>query len=502
VSETRAELARRTPERLVADPSRVITRLFVPGQETFDRDDSRTSPVLDRILALDEDEVATALDDVSNRFRDRHRNLDGTFRRHADGLAGRLGARGGLSTARRSLLGASFTSEYAIEGAALCNPSIVAHPDQADVPSGSLRFVMSVRGIGEGHLSSIGFRTGMIDGRGEPRLDPRRRFAATGQVETVSFEAATFRCELQRLGGSGESSAYVLDPLGDRFTAAALDAQLERLQGDLATRRHAGHTISLIRAIAERTYGVHFAADTPLAERVLWPAMAAEDHGMEDARFVRFTDEDDTATYFATYTAYDGSAISQQLLETTDFAAFTSSPVVGPAAANKGLALFPRRVGGRYAALSRFDRESNWIAFSDSLRHWDTPQLCQVPARPWEVLQLGNCGSPIETDAGWLVLTHGVGPMRTYSIGVILLDRDDPTRILGQLREPLLSPAPDERDGYVPNVIYSCGALVHARTLVVPYGMSDNAIGLATVPLPELLDALQATGRRPPLAAR
>jgi predicted GH43/DUF377 family glycosyl hydrolase len=220
--------------------------------------------------------------------------------------------------------------------------------------------------------------------------------------------------------------------------------------------------------------------------------MAVERNGMEDARFVRFEDQDRTVSYFATYTAFNGVDIAQQLLETTDFRAFTSSPVVG-LADDKGLALFPRRIGGRFAALSRSDSETNTVVFSENLRRWEDALACQVPTRTWEVLQLGNCGSPIETDAGWLVLTHGVGPMRTYNIGAILLDLEDPTRIIGQLREPLLSPTPDEQDGYVPNVVYSCGSLVHADTLVLPYGIGDSAIGVATLSLPMLLDDLTAS---------
>ena len=249
-------------------------------------------------------------------------------------------------------------------------------------------------------------------------------------------------------------------------------------------------TISEIRAIADRSYSVEFPYRIPLSERVLWPAIDAEAVGMEDARFVRFVDDDGSSTFYATYTAYSGSHISQQLLKTADFRSFTSTPMVGSAAANKGLALFPRRIDGRYAALSRADRESNAIAFSDRLSVWTDAEPLQGSVAPWEVLQLGNCGSPIETDAGWLVLTHGVGPMRTYRIGAMLLDLDDPTKILGRLREPLLSPAVDEQNGYVPNVVYSCGALVHAGTLVLPYGIGDAAIGFATVPLRELLSAL------------
>ena len=485
-----AGLVTRSPQRLAADPSRVITRLFVPGQEGFERQKSRAGAVLARILALDEDDVRSSLDDVITRFDGRHRDLVGTFRRHARELADRLNPDAELSEARMFLLGAAFTSEYAIEGAALCNPSIVAHPDQTGTAAGSLRFVMSVRGIGEGHRSSIGFRTGVIDAAGDATIDDPAPFATVGAAMPTLLDAAVFRSELARLDDADEAADYVFDALGDRFTRADLEEQLNKLQSHLSTRGHAPETMSVIRAIAERTYAVEFSDGITLSERVLWPAMGAEAAGMEDARFVRFVDDDGSATFYATYTAYSGSRISQQLLETSDFQSFTSAPMVGRAAANKGLALFPRRIRGRFAAMSRSDRESNMIAYSDHLCVWPSAHGCQRPTRAWEALQLGNCGPPIETDAGWLVLTHGVGPMRTYRIGAILLDLDDPTRIIGQLRQPLLSPATDEQDGYVPNVVYSCGALVHAGTLVLPYGIGDVAIGVATVALPELLAAL------------
>ena len=485
-----AGLVTRSPQRLAADPSRVITRLFVPGQEGFERQKSRAGAVLARILALDEDDVRSSLDDVITRFDGRHRDLVGTFRRHARELADRLNPDAELSETRMFLLGAAFTSEYAIEGAALCNPSIVAHPDQTGTAAGSLRFVMSVRGIGEGHRSSIGFRTGVIDAAGDATIDDPAPFATVGAAMPTLLDAAVFRSELARLDDADEAADYVFDALGDRFTRADLEEQLNKLQSHLSTRGHAPETMSVIRAIAERTYAVEFSDGITLSERVLWPAMGAEAAGMEDARFVRFVDDDGSATFYATYTAYSGSRISQQLLETSDFQSFTSAPMVGRAAANKGLALFPRRIRGRFAAMSRSDRESNTIAYSDHLCVWPSAHGCQRPTRAWEALQLGNCGPPIETDAGWLVLTHGVGPMRTYRIGAILLDLDDPTRIIGQLRQPLLSPATDEQDGYVPNVVYSCGALVHAGTLVLPYGIGDVAIGVATVALPELLAAL------------
>jgi predicted GH43/DUF377 family glycosyl hydrolase len=351
---------------------------------------------------------------------------------------------------------------------------------------------MSVRGIGEGHRSSIGFRTGIVDGAGDVTIDDPAPLASAGAVVPTLLDGGVMRSELGRLHGAGEAADYVLDALGDRFTRADLDEQIDKLQTHRRTRGHAAETISLIRTIAERTYGVKFANESPLSERVLWPAMSAESAGMEDARFVRFVDDDGSVTFYASYTAYSGSHISQQLLETEDFRSFTSTPMVGRAAANKGLALFPRRIRGRFAAMSRSDRESNSIVYSDHPFEWTDSVRCQLPTRVWEALQLGNCGPPIETEAGWLVLTHGVGPMRTYRIGAILLDLEDPTRILGQLREPLLSPAADEQDGYVPNVVYSCGALAHGGRLVLPYGIGDAAIGVATAPLSELLAALEA----------
>ena len=490
MTSVRAGLVTRSPQRLAADPSRVITRLFVPGQEGFEHQDSRAGAVLRRILALDEAEVRSALDDVVTRFDGRHRDLVGTFRRHADELADRLNTDIEPSQARMLLLGATFTTEYAIEAAALCNPSIVAHPDQAGIAAGSLRFVMSVRGIGEGHRSSIGFRTGMVDADGGVTVDAPAPFATVGSVGSTLLDAAVFRSELARLRDGGEAADYVLDALGDRFTRADLDEQLDALRTHMRTRGHVQETIALIRATAERSYAVEFAGDIPLSERVLFPAMDAEEAGMEDARFVRFVDDDGSVRFYATYTAYSGNEISQQLLETTDFLSFTSAPMTGKAAANKGLALFPRRIGGRFAAMSRSDRESNSVAYADDPFVWPDSVPCQKPTQAWEAVQLGNCGPPIETEAGWLVLTHGVGPMRTYRIGAILLDLEEPTRIIGQLKRPLLSPAADEQDGYVPNVVYSCGALVHGETLVIPYGIGDAAIGIATVPLPELLAEL------------
>jgi predicted GH43/DUF377 family glycosyl hydrolase len=495
-------LAVRTGHRLLPDPSRVVARLFVPGQELLAGSESRASVVVGRILDLDESEVRRALADVMERFGTRHRALGDIFSRHADRISNRIAANVALSEDRRLLLGATFTHEFAIEAAALCNPSLVAHPDQRSTPPGALRFIISVRGVGEGHRSSIGFRTGMLAADGAVTVDDAGPFPIINSVSPGPFDRGLFHAKLDELRANGENAASVLDALDDRFTQSDLDLAIDRLRTERDTRRTAGDTIAHLRTIAERSYTAVFPASSDVSERVLWPATAMESVGMEDARFVRFVDDDGSFVYYATYTAYDGAAIRQQLLETTDFATFTVSPIVGRAASDKGVALFPRRIGGRFAALSRFDRETNAVAFSDSPRRWNDAVTFQRPTQTWESIQLGNCGSPIETDAGWLVLTHGVGPMRTYSIGAVLLDLDDPTMIIGRLSEPLLSPADDEQDGYVPNVVYSCGAMLHGDTVVIPYGIADSSIGFATVALADLLGELLEDKRAVATSAR
>jgi predicted GH43/DUF377 family glycosyl hydrolase len=313
-----------------------------------------------------------------------------------------------------------------------------------------------------------------------------------GDVRPAVFTPALFHGHLRAEGKDSESAAFVLDQLPATFTASALEDRLAALGTQRDTRRDVTATVDRLRSIAGRSYRVDFADDVELSRRVLWPAVAVESHGMEDARFVRFVDSDGDITYYATYTAYDGNTIRQQLAATKDFVTFDISSLAGRIATNKGLALFPRQIDGRFAALSRFDRETNAIAFSDDPHIWEHATTLQVPQQSWEVIQLGNCGPPIETPDGWLVLTHGVGPMRTYSIGALLLDLHDPTKIIGQLRHPLLAPEPDEQDGYVPNVVYSCGGLLHGDTLVIPYGIADTSTGIATVRWTELRNTLLA----------
>ncbi len=478
--------------RLRPDPRRVVARLFIPGQESLIDGESRAGSVIERILALDDDEAAGALDEVTELFADRYEDLEAILMRHYDLVMHRVAHPAALSPARRLLVGAYFTQEYAIEAAAVCNPSIVPHPDQTGVDPGATRFVMSLRAIGEGHRSSIEFRTGVVDADGGISLDDPGPHLVTGRPGTSRYRRDVFHRALRTIDDDGLSAEFVLGSLPELFTDAELEPALMALWEQLVTRRDAMQTIERIRWIAASNYEVDFPATSSIAQRVLSPTAPAESHGMEDARFVRFTDDDATVTYFATYTAYDGTQVAPQLLTTTDFRTFASSLLIGRAASNKGMALFPRKVGGRYAALSRWDRETNALVTSDDLNIWEDPVSLEQPREAWNLVQLGNCGSPIETEAGWLVLTHGVGPMRRYAMGADLLALDDPTRVLGTLTEPLLVPARTERDGYVPNVVYSCGAMLHHGNLVLPYGMADANIGVATVPLDQILDRLTA----------
>ncbi len=482
-------LATRTDIHLTSDPTRVVTLLFVAGQE-IGGTASRASSVVGRIMALSESDVKRRLKEVIVRFGRRHRDIVAVFSQHAERVSARLDPKDDLSEERWLLLGASFTHEYSLESAAVCNPSMVLHPDQTDAPLGGVRFLMSFRAVGEGHRSSIGFRTGTITVDGVVTVDDRGPFPMVGAVRDGIFHRDVFHARLKAMDQDGESAAYVLDQLPLVFSLEELEGRLETLLSESDTRLDANLIARQHRSIAACSYGVYFDTEIDLTERVLSPVMAAESHGMEDARFVRFVDDDESTTYLATYTAFDGTNISQQLLRTDDFVTFDASPMVGAASPNKGLALFPRRINGRLVALTRYDRESNAICFSDTLGHWGRAVTFQTPDRDWEVVQLGNCGSPIETDAGWLVLTHAVGPMRTYSIGAVLLDLDDPTRMIASLRDPLLSASAEEQDGYVPNVVYTCGALLHGDVLVVPYGVADSSLKIATVSLSALLEAM------------
>ncbi len=483
-------LVRRLTHRLVPDSTRVISRMFVPGQEDFGSSQSRAMQVLDRIIALDEDEVKKALDDVYNRFVERHDDLTKEFENHAHRMASRVQPGLILTDDRWRLIGAVFTHEFAIESSALTNPSMVMHPDQEGVEEGSLRFVMSVRGIGEGHRSSIGFRSGIISEAGDIEIDLPGEHPTIGTHWEPMLHQNNFRGLLEEYDDMGENARFILSQLGDSFTLAELNDVLFRFMSDQDSFRNADITVHHFRMIAERNYCVTFSSEHDVSERILWPVSYAEWRGMEDARFVRFTNDDGSVTHYATYTAFDGVGISQQLLCTDDFLAFETHPLAGAAAKGKGMALFPRKIGGMYAAMSRADHESNSVAFSDHLDFWEASMTVQIPSQPWDLIQMGNAGSPIETEAGWLLVTHGVGPMRTYCLSAVLLDLDDPSHVIGSLNEPLISPQDDERDGYVPNVVYSCGSLLHGDHLVIPYGISDHSISFAISGVPELLTRL------------
>lgn len=481
----------RTDVALTADPSRVLARLFVPGQELSHDTRSRASGVLSRILALPEDEVDLTLKRVCDRYEKRHRDLQAVLIANFEQIAHRVPEGVELSDERRSLVGAWFTHEFSVEAAALFNPSAVVHPDQSGLAPGSSRFILSLRAVGEGHLSSVEFRTGVVGPGAELSVDDPVPHIEAGHRRETTYRRELFAAELAGTEIDSESAAFVVARLSPRFGIGELETVLAALANERLTRPTATRTGELARRIAACSYDVEFPAETTLSERVLWPQSPSESHGIEDARFVYVEDE---GVYRATYTAFDGAAITPQLIETEDFRRFSISQFAGPAAQNKGMALFPRKVGGRYLALSRWDRENNTIATSRDGLWWGETRTLQTPTRPWELLQLGNCGSPIETEAGWIVLTHGVGPMREYAIGALLLDLDDPGRVIGALREPLLQPADDERDGYVPNVVYSCGALPLGDRLLLPYGASDASVRFAFVDVALLVERLIADG--------
>ncbi len=493
-------LLARTEHRLRPDASRILGRLFVPGQESLIRGGSRALAVIDRILDLSDQEVDHALARTLARFSAGYRDLAGTLERNFSLVAHQVGAEIAVGSARRQLIGAYFTHEYALEAAALFNPSIVAHPDQTGCQPGEVRFIMSLRAVGEGHLSSIEFRTGTIGDDSAIRFDSPGRFLDTGRTRSIPYDRNLFAKKLTELGQDDENAQLLWGLLPPRFTATELNAALAELRRQQVTRADSTALVDRVGWMATANYAVEFSEHHSLPERVLWPAGPAESHGMDDARFVRFTDGADTI-YYATYTAFDGSQVAPQLLETSDFRTFTISQLCGPSAANKGMALFPRKIAGRYAALSRWDRESNAIAYSADVHDWSQARTVQSPTHPWELIQLGNCGSPIETPQGWLVFTHGVGPMREYAIGVALLDLDQPERVLAALPEPLLVADESEREGYVPNVVYSCGAMVHHGTVVLPYGCSDSSVRIATVDLSLLLERLMASRDPGPTAS-
>jgi len=409
-------------------------RPFKPATEPRDlnpTDKMRANHIVDRVLALDSEAIASQLADVLDNFLGRHRNLLERFEARAEEMEEAFAAHGSFSKSQRQLIGAYFLSEYSFEASALFNPSIVSHPDQSGAPKDGLRFILSLRAIGEGHVSSLTFRAGTIAADGSLAIDPTARLASIPRVS-------------DRVSGS---------------------------EGD---------HVELV-----------FKPEEELSERVIFPVTESQSNGIEDARFVEFSDDDSRTTYYATFTAYSGRAIRSELIETSDFMSFRLRPLAGAAARNKGMALFPRKIGGKYAMIARQDNENLYLIYSDDLYSWDGGQAILRPEFPWEFVQIGNCGSPIELDEGWLLLTHGVGPVRKYSIGAALLDKNEPSKVLARSREPLLRPEPSEREGYVPNVVYTCGAMRHNDQIILPYAVSDTFSNFATIKISALMQTME-----------
>ena len=453
------------------------------------------SGIISRILALPEAGVGPLLDQVTAEFSQRHEKIRDLFLERFEQVRDSMIGAPGLKDKevplrRRRLIGAYFLAEYSLESAALFNPSIVPHPDQSDLPAGALRFVISLRAIGEGHISSITFRTGVIhpDHRIEV-FTPTGFLTEPRQIPNSLYEKGLFGRKLEELGLDSDFKNRVMERLSDSFTLEELRASLvdEKTRLEERMSQEDLHTSQGMWVLAMSNYEVQFQPDQEISERVIFPATPSQRNGIEDARFVCFQNEDGSQIYYATFTAFDGAVIVPELVETSDFLRFRFTSLNGPAAENKGMALFPRKINGHFAMLSRQDNENIYLMFSDNVHFWNERELLLRPTFPWELVQIGNCGSPIEIDAGWLVLSHGVGPLRKYCIGAFLLDRDDPSKVIGRLREPLLKPNENEREGYVPNVVYTCGALVHGDQLIMPYGLADHATGFATVPLAEVL---------------
>jgi predicted GH43/DUF377 family glycosyl hydrolase len=478
---------KRTSVKIVGDTSRVIARLHIPD------DRCRILKIMRRIMSLSETAAEKLAAQIMTDFSRRHDDIKHIFERHLNEVERYLPEDKVPSEVQRTLIGAYFTKEYAIESAALFNPSIVAHPDQGHLKKGSMRFVMSLRATGEGHVSSIVFRSGVLDRRNRFLFDTISDFVETPDLKLDSiFKRNPFQRKLNEMGAVKEITAYILTQLMEDFTFKELLQKIEMLRAEPRfSETSQDRTFEVMRWLADSNYEVSFHADHRISERVIFPVSKNESRGIEDARFVQFFDSRQEVTYYATYTAYNGDTILPQLIETKDFIKFNILTLNGKAVQNKGMALFPRKIGDRYVMLSRQDGENNHIMFSDNIHFWQKSQIIQEPEFPWEFIQIGNCGSPLETDQGWIVLTHGVGPVRRYCIGAILLDLEDPTKMVARLDEPLLSPHEKEREGYVPNVVYSCGAIIHNDEVVIPYAMSDINSGIASVNVNELLNAMR-----------
>jgi predicted GH43/DUF377 family glycosyl hydrolase len=481
----------RKDSKFLPDPSRVIARFLYTSDE-------RSKDIIRNVMAMSDNEVNIALSQVLRGYATRHRNISLIFETHfnkLDSLFKELGIRQSMiNKSRKALLGAYFTMEYSIESAAFFNPSVVEDPDQSELGQDEKRVIFSFRATGEGHISSIVFRSGIIDKNNNLLIEPvGKMLAEADRIKRHIYNKNLFIKKLDEMHvfDNKISPVFLLENLRDNFTYGELKRAVEetRKTHDLSANKES--VINQMMWLAKSHYELDFSLDSAISERVIFPISEAEKNGIEDARFVKFTGDNSEITYFATYTAYDGKTILPKLLETKDFYHFKALPIHGEIARNKGMALFPRKINGKYTMLCRIDGVNNYIAYSDNINIWRKAKLIQKPKYSWEQLQVGNCGSPIETKEGWLVITHGVGPMREYVLGASLYELDDPEKEVGRLKTPLLAPNAEEREGYVPNVVYSCGSIIHNGDLIIPYGMSDYAATYACVNLNELLDELK-----------
>lgn len=479
---------RRLPIQLHNDDRRVIMRPFPLSPDRLKR-------VFASIQALSDEQISTQLDWVEKTYAHRHRATSSSWLENYSNAAKTLASSPEWSAERKLLAGAYLTLEYSVESAALFNPSICIHPDQSGAVEGGVRFILSLRATGEGHVSSIVFRTGVVNPDDTVTLDtlPDRLHRAQMHPDRL-YILSMFRRKLSEMGLSSEMSAPALEKLPERFTLDQLRAAVQHIRSDNPQRIEAMRKTVLW--LAESNYHIEVSPDARLDELAIFPMSPEESHGMEDLRLTRFVDEDGSTTYHGTYTAYNGVRTLPMLLTTTDFKRIEFHSLNGRSAVNKGMALFPRKIGGHYVMCSRIDGESLFISTSDSVHFWESADLLIRPEHPWELMQIGNCGAPVETPRGWLLLTHGVGPMRTYSIGAMVLDLDDPRKVLGHLREPLLAPTEAEREGYVPNVVYTCGSLLFQDDLFIPFALADTSTSLAVVNVNALIDqAIEDRGK-------
>jgi len=475
--------------RFYPDSKRVIARFHLPGG------DERAKNIIPKILSLSDEDTRFTLNQVLANFSQGHRNISKIFRKHFNNIQHVILQLNidleTISKEKKLLIGSYFTMEYSIEAAAFFNPSIIADPDQTALGDGEIRVIVSFRATGEGHVSSIVFRSGIID------KDNDLIFKAPGDLVDIPeavkrhiYDKQVFLDKLTEMHVQKELIGMVMERLGDQFTYGELQVSITESMEKNNLNAIQRKVVNDINWLANSHYEIIFSLDTALSERVIFPISNSESNGIEDARFVKFTDDTGSVTYYGTYTAYNGFTILPKLIETRDFYHFKIMPINGEYAQNKGNALFPRKIDGKYAMVSRVDGVNNYIMLSNDIHLWQDARKIQEPTFPWEFMQIGNCGSPLETEKGWILLTYGVGPMRTYSLGVTLLDLDDPTKVLGQTCEPLMKPNEEEREGYMPNVLYSCGAIIHNGELIIPYAMADYASSFASVSLDELFKKL------------